>query len=225
MSTSSLSGNKRSLYWDNIKGFLILLVVFAHILYQLKGSSGYINATVDYIYMFHMPAFVFVSGYFGKSDRSRNFRNIFKFAFLYFVFNSITLFIKYHDGLTSLIEPLYSYWYLIALIVWRLTCHKLAKIKGITVIMFGVALIAGFFSSVDNHFAIARIIGFYPFYMLGFKLSEEKSKKLTDFRYRERLLLGTVSLLGACILAFILREVLLFKGTSLNLQPYTTQTE
>ena len=225
MSTSSLSGNKRSLYWDNIKGFLILLVVFAHILYQLKGNSGYINATVDYIYMFHMPAFVFVSGYFGKSDRSRNFRNIFKFAFLYFVFNSITLFIKYHDGLTSLIEPLYSYWYLIALIVWRLTCHKLAKIKGITVIMFGVALIAGFFSSVDNHFAIARIIGFYPFYMLGFKLSEEKNKKLTDFRYREKLLLGTVSLLGACILAVTLREFLLFKGTSLNLQPYTTQTE
>ena len=225
MSNPSLSDTKRSLYWDNIKGFLILFVVFAHILYQLKGNSGGISAAIDYIYMFHMPAFVFVSGYFGKSDRSRNFRNIFKFAFLYFIFNSITLFIKYHDGLTSLIEPLYSYWYLIALIVWRLTCHKLAKIKGITVILFAAALVAGFFSSVDNHLAIARIIGFYPFYMLGYKLSEEKSNKITGIKYTDRLLLGIVSVLGAGILGFVLREFLNFKGTALNLQPYTNITE
>ena len=84
-----MSGNNRSLYWDNIKGFLIILVVFAHILYQLKAGSETVNAVVDYIYMFHMPAFVFVSGYFGKSERSRNFSDIFKFAFLYFIFISI----------------------------------------------------------------------------------------------------------------------------------------
>lgn len=225
MSTSSLSGNNRSLYWDNIKGFLILLVVFAHILYQLKAGSGYINATFDYIYMFHMPAFVFISGYFGKSDRSRSFGNIFKFAFLYFVFNSITLFIKYKDGLTSLTEPLYSYWYLIALIAWRLTAHKIAKIKGIVFFLFAAAMIAGFFTSVDNHFAIARIIGFYPFYMLGYKLSEEKSNKLSGMKYSNRMLLGIVSVLGAAILGFALREILGFKGMALYLQPYKDLTE
>ena len=220
-----MPGSKRSLYWDNIKGFLILLVVFAHIIYQLKGTSVHISAAIDYIYMFHMPAFVFVSGYFGKSERSRSFRNIFKFAFLYFIFNSIMLFIKYHEGLTSLIEPLYSYWYLTALIVWRLTAHKLAKIKGITFILFAAALIAGFFSSVDNHFAIARTIGFYPFYMLGYKLSEEKSSKLTGIKYTDRALLGIVSVLGAGILAFVLRQILGFSGTALNLQPYKNLTE
>lgn len=225
MSTSTLSGNNRSLYWDNIKGFLILLVVFAHILYQFKAGSGYINATFDYIYMFHMPAFVFISGYFGKSERSRSFGNIFKFAFLYFIFNSITLFIKYKDGLTSLTEPLYSYWYLIALIAWRLTAHKIAKIRGIVVILFAAAMISGFFPSIDNHFAIARIIGFYPFYMLGYKLTEEKSKKLTGISYSNRMLLGIVSVLGAAILAFALHVILDFKGMALYLQPYKDLTE
>ena len=57
---------------NNIKGLLMLLTVFAHILYQLQDKSSAVNATVDCIYMFHMPAFVFVSGYFGKSERSRN---------------------------------------------------------------------------------------------------------------------------------------------------------
>ena len=225
MSTATLSGNKRSLYWDNIKGFLILLVVFAHILYQLRADSGSINAAVDYIYMFHMPAFVFVSGYFGKSENSRSFRNIFKLIFLYFIFNSITLFIKYPEGLTSVVEPLYSYWYLIAMVVWRLSAHRLAKFKGISVVLFGIALIAGFFTSIDNHFAVARIIGFYPFYMLGYKTSEESHSKLTGIHYRERMLIGVVSVLGAALLAIILREFLAFKGTSLNLQPYSYQTE
>ena len=49
--------NKRSAYWDNIKGFLILLVVFAHILFQLQDISFTINGIVDYIYMFHNKMF------------------------------------------------------------------------------------------------------------------------------------------------------------------------
>ena len=58
--------NKRSPYWDNIKGFLLLLVVFAHCLYNLREDP--LNAlVVKSIYYFHMPAFVFVSGYFSKT--------------------------------------------------------------------------------------------------------------------------------------------------------------
>ncbi|MGN1111458.1 MAG: acyltransferase family protein, partial [Oscillospiraceae bacterium] len=74
----------RSCYWDNIKGLLILLTVFAHILFQLQYKSDTIDSTVDFIYMFHMPAFVFVSGYFGKSDNSRSFRSIIKLVVLFF---------------------------------------------------------------------------------------------------------------------------------------------
>lgn len=215
----------RSTYWDNIKGFLILFVVFGHILYQLYDRSGYISSVSDYIYMFHMPAFVFVSGYFGKSENSRSFKSIFKLVFLYFIFNSITLFIKYQDGLTSLIEPLYSYWYLIALIVWRLTAHRIAKFKGINIILFAAAIVIGFFPSVDNQFAVGRIIGFYPFYMLGYHLSSEKSSKLTDTRYRDRALLGTVALLCAAILGFASREFLDVTGNKLNLIPYASPVD
>ena len=85
--------NKRSAYWDNIKGFLILLVVFAHILFQLQDISFTINGIVDYIYMFHMPVFVFVSGFFGKSEHSHSFESMIKLIFLYFIFNSIIGFI------------------------------------------------------------------------------------------------------------------------------------
>lgn len=215
----------RSTYWDNIKGFLILFVVFGHILFQSYDRSGYIPAVIDYIYMFHMPAFVFVSGYFGKSENSRSFKSIFKLVFLYFIFNSITLFIKYPDGMTSLIEPLYSYWYLIALIVWRLTSHRIAKFKGINIILFAAAIVVGFFPSINNQFAVARVIGFYPFYMLGYQLSSEKSAKLTGTKYRDRALSGTIMLLCAAILGFASREFLGVTGNKPNLIPYASPVD
>ena len=62
----------RSNSWDNIKGLLILLVVFGHCLWDLQDRH-WNDLIVDGIYFFHMPAFVFVSGYFSKSERSRTF--------------------------------------------------------------------------------------------------------------------------------------------------------
>lgn len=192
MTTCAIPNRERSAYWDNIKGFLILFVVFGHVLYKLQDVSAGIDAFVDLIYMFHMPAFVFVSGFFGKSERSRSFNGIIRLVFLYFIFNSITVFI---EGYTSYLKPIYSYWYLIALIVWRLTAHRIAKFKHITLFLMASALIIGFFPAIDNHFAVARIIGFYPFYMLGYKLSEKKNAKILDMLYIRRASFGAVILM------------------------------
>ena len=104
----TIDSKQRSAYWDNIKGLLMLLTVFAHILFQLQDRSKIINTTVDLIYMFHMPAFVFISGYFGKSERSHSFESILKLILIYFIFNSIMGFMY---GFTSVLQPMYSFWY------------------------------------------------------------------------------------------------------------------
>lgn len=80
----------RSAYWDNIKGFLIILVVFAHCLLNLQNSPLN-NALVDAIYMFHMPAFVFVSGYFSKSEHSRSFFPIMNLFVAFILLNGFFL--------------------------------------------------------------------------------------------------------------------------------------
>ena len=59
--------NNRIFALDNIKGILIILVVFAHIL-KNKAEA---DPIVIGIYFFHMPAFIFLSGYFSKGKRSR----------------------------------------------------------------------------------------------------------------------------------------------------------
>lgn len=207
----------RSAYWDNMKGVLMLLVVFAHILFQLQDYSDTINSTVDYIYMFHMPAFVFISGFFGKSERSHSFESIIKLVFLFFIFNSIIGFIY---GFKSLLQPMFSYWYLIALIAWRLTAHHIAKFKDINLILFIIALFAGFYSSIDNTFSAARIIGFYPFYMSGYLLSAEKSDKLCRKKYTKKLLSGSLCLIGSAVLMYIGYHFFYYTDNALQMAAY-----
>ena len=210
---NNINKNQRSVYWDNIKGILMLLTVFAHVLFQLQDKSRIINTTVDMIYMFHMPAFVFVSGYFGKSERSHSFESILKLVLLYFVFNSIMGFIYHFD---SLLEPMYSFWYLVALIVWRLTAHHIAKFKEIRLILFVVALFIGFYSSVDNTFAAARIIGFYPYYMCGYLLSTEKATELINKKYFKRTVIGIAVAVAAAIISVV--AYFYFKYSDLDFQ-------
>ena len=65
---------KRELSLDYIKGILILLVVYGHCLFWLDGN----NNSYDYyfipriIYTFHMPLFVFLSGYFFSRKKNEN---------------------------------------------------------------------------------------------------------------------------------------------------------
>lgn len=58
--------SSRSVFWDIIKGVAILLVVIGH---QIQNSCGGTEAFADdpffkFVYGFHMPLFMLVSGYF-----------------------------------------------------------------------------------------------------------------------------------------------------------------
>ena len=57
---------KRIALWDNLKLFLIFLVVLGHLTLQYFYSSQMFCTVTMVIYTFHMPAFVFVSGLFSK---------------------------------------------------------------------------------------------------------------------------------------------------------------
>lgn len=213
---------KRSCYWDNIKGVLIFLVVFSHVLWQMQEISEWINICVDFIYMFHMPAFVFVSGFFGKSEKSKSFDSIMKLVFLYIIFNSLT---GAFLGFESLLIPVYSYWYLLALIAWRKSTHYLSRFKYILPLSVVVALLIGFFPDINNTFALSRIIAFYPFYLLGFRLSKEKSNSLIGAKYSKRFFVGIG--LSVVLLSFAYAVCLFFNVSddALLMNAYSNKSE
>lgn len=54
---------KRLLWADSLKGILIVLVVLGHAMQETLKAGCFENHVWNYIYSFHMPAFMAVSGF------------------------------------------------------------------------------------------------------------------------------------------------------------------
>lgn len=183
---------ERSAYWDNIKGVLIALVVFAHCLYGLQNNY-WNDVIVDAIYYFHMPAFVFVSGFFSKSENSRSLRSCLKLVSAYvFLEGGFALWDVVLGNTPNLITPYYSAWYLIALVVWRMLIPHIVKFKWALAVSTIVAVIAGYWPDFGGQpvFAIQKVVAFFPYFIAGYLLSREKAASIASKPVRVRVPLG-----------------------------------
>lgn len=75
MMKNAMATKKRDARLDYMKGVLIFLVVYAHSMYWLTDSNSteWSMRVPAFIYTFHMPLFVFLSGYFFSGGRKRPF--------------------------------------------------------------------------------------------------------------------------------------------------------
>ena len=202
-SAISIKSKTRSPYWDNIKGVLILLVVFAHCLFGIQDKEAN-RVIVDFIYYFHMPAFVFVSGFFSKSERSRSANSIIQLLVGYLIFMLPFIFWKIHNGAEpKLINPYYSAWYLLALAVWRVITPYLAKFKHIMPAIIIFSILVGFWKTVNGNttLAINKVVTFWPYFMAGYLLNGETlENKIKSKPAIQRLGLGTISVICGVLL-------------------------
>lgn len=193
---NSKINKNRVYYWDNIKGILISLVVMGHFLLDYV-EFGYARYIVSFIYFFHMPAFVFVSGYFSKNEDARANETIAKMITIYLIFNTAIMVLSslLFNVSYQLITPYYSFWYLIALVFWRLTIQYVEKYKDLLFFSIIAALLIGFWGDVTNVLSISRIIVFYPFFIAGYKLPSEKIFDIANNRKKNDILKAILLLL------------------------------
>ena len=79
---------ERDYFFDNVKAVLMFLVVLGHLLLPIHGES-FLVVVKRLIYVFHMPMFVFVSGYFAKTfykNGRYNYRKLLYLGKAYLVF-------------------------------------------------------------------------------------------------------------------------------------------
>ncbi|MGM9567330.1 MAG: acyltransferase family protein [Clostridia bacterium] len=178
---------ERDYLYDNIKGILIILVVLCHFLgYAMIKSDTVVRSFIIFIYYFHMPLFIFISGYFSKNpDRARDtaFRNLFM---VYIVAQVFWIIFKYlTNGSTHYIEhfldPGYAIWYIVSLFFWRLFLKDLLKIRYILVLSFIAAPLIMFLSNAEMTLAINKTIGFLFFFLLGYYTRQEHIAKIRRF--------------------------------------------
>ena len=170
---------------DNLKGFLIFTVVFAHFLleysYGHKNSISY--SIVNYIYCFHMPAFIFCSGFLSKSINSQSVKNISKMLLIYFIFNfSHGLILYFYDNSKiKLVEPYHSYWYLICLIYWRLIINYFSGQCFSITISFIISLMIGFIDEINTSFSLKKSLAFFPYFLIGYKIPKNYLELIIKF--------------------------------------------
>lgn len=163
---------------DALKGALILLVVLGHCIGH--DSSFRLNMTgYNYIYLFHMPMFVFMSGYFTRLGNDKKFWNrILSFVYIYVFWQVAKSLYLGRSFVEMVVKPSPMMWYLLSLIVWCVVYWLSQKISSKITSKFLVglclvaALIAGFIPQVGAPFALSRTLVFAPFFFLGVSLQK-----------------------------------------------------
>lgn len=195
------SKKERDFLFDNYKVLLIFLVVVGHFIEPAYGNNGLINALKWMIVSFHMPAFIFISGYFSKRDLpvSVSVRKLFVpyliYEVIYYLF--YTFIIQKETGL-YLARPKFSLWYLLALFAWRIITPYVKKIPHHFVLSIAAGLLIGCSSMPGNYLSIPRILVFYPFFLAGMYFDRE-----VIIRFRTKKNQWIAGITTMCCLAFV----------------------
>lgn len=178
---------KRDKRMDGLKFILIFLVVLGHITHPYYDVLW----ITKYIYTFHMPVFVFISGFFSSSDvewvklRKWIIKTLVIYIISQLLLNIIYIIVGVPVSLSLwlFLTPQFGLWYLVSLLYWRIGIKCLAN-RYDSSFLFGLSLLMAFvagFVPIDKLFSFQRTFTLLPFFMLGYCF---KQKQL--LRYLEK---------------------------------------
>ena len=170
----------RDAFFDNAKFFAILLVVVGHSMEPLREHLRLASAGYLWIYIFHMPAFIVIAGYFTKNFQAtpRKVQRLVSGVVVpYLIFEvayTAQLFWTRPDDPPnwSLLAPAYLDWFLASLFMWRLTSPIWRYIRWPLAIATAVSLLAGL-SEFGKTLGMTRTLQLLPFFVLGMVLRRE----------------------------------------------------
>ncbi|MEN3540192.1 acyltransferase family protein [Microbispora sp. ZYX-F-249] len=205
----------RDPYLDNVKFVGIALVPIGHALVPTLAADS-ARATYLFIYVFHMPLFVIISGYLSRNFWNSNAKTnklVDTFLVPYVIVEVGYALLRTafgHKFSLTIMDPAWLNWYLLALLFWRLSTPVWKRMKHPFLISVAVYLFAGF-SELSGDFSMDRFFGLLPFFVLGLVLKPE----VFDFlKQRWVMMLSVVVLLGAAGVA-----IFLVKNYSVKLGP------
>lgn len=163
----------RDYRFDYLKGILIFLVVLGHTIEQLQGRSYMVAGSVySVIYSFHMPAFIFISGFFSKKlNTMGNYSTKqVKSLLIPFIFAHLLMWIFTKRSISSLFYPGWTLWYLLSLYFWKMIVVSVSKLRFSIIVSVIISLFVGF-SPADRLLSISRTVAFFPLFLIGYKTS------------------------------------------------------
>jgi fucose 4-O-acetylase-like acetyltransferase len=159
---------------------LVTLVVVGHSWTLLPKDTAH-NWAYDFLYAWHIPAFVTITGYLSRSftwTPARLWALVRTVAVPYVIFEAALAWFRYRVGGVELedlfTDPHWPMWYLSALFFWRLmTPAFLALPKPVALALAAtISLLSGLWAG--DTFDAARILGLLPFFVLGLVLTDRE---------------------------------------------------
>lgn len=157
--------------YDTIKAFLMFCVVFAHLQNLFSGSLS--ESIYRTIYIFHMPAFIFITGRFARfSPRKILTRQILLYAVFQVLYITGDHLIRGDPWELQFTTPRWILWYLVACAFWLfllplLDTEKPARMAAALALSIALALAAGYWERLGFWLSLSRVVVFLPFFLLG----------------------------------------------------------
>ncbi len=162
---------------DNAKYLLVFMVVFGHMIEPILHESPAIKTVYLFIYSFHIPAFVLISGALSKNDiTGEQFGKLVRSILVPFIIFTVLyeFFSLFYEGefsgSTQRFEPYWLLWFLYSLFIWKLLLPIFLSFSFPVLLSIVLSIGAGYLDSVGYSLGISRTLYFFPFFILGYKL-------------------------------------------------------
>lgn len=197
-----LKQKERIWYWDNVKFFLILTVVIGHFFELIMTYNGNVHRGFVFVYAFHMPLFMFVSGLFFKSKKWL--RKIFFYIIAGYMLKGLMYccnLILYKEASFTLLYEMGPAWFMFAL-AWYTAFGRLLKKANKRIVLavaIVVALAVGYFGEVNDFLCLSRCFVFFPFFWLGTMFAPNTLAKSIE-NHRKKLMIPAVCIIAVWLL-------------------------
>ena len=174
-----MQNRKRLYYIDNLKGFLIILVVLGHCIQNFMPNYES-NILFRFIYSFHMPLFIFVSGYVSYKDhitwKSVD-KRFMQLMIPFFAWGVVKALIKWDAGMIPYIiqNPDNGLWFLhtlffisLIMMICEFIAEKLHVQRYIVVLAAGLLLLGTMYGFGFRDYGFQSVAYYYMYYVAGF---------------------------------------------------------
>ncbi|MBE6040901.1 MAG: hypothetical protein E7220_00085 [Clostridiales bacterium] len=183
---------KRIYKYDNAKALLILLVVIGHMTTDYASDSHLVRWFTLWIYTFHMPAFILLSGlvhkqYITEERASLGVKGETRLRWdkvwgFFLCAWGLKVFLQFTRTLMGQ-SPLWHWiaepgipWYLFVMAEYELLFFVMRRIDDkakpwmVISAAFALSAVIGYFPIIGDEFCLARMINFLPIYAIGYYL-------------------------------------------------------
>ena len=184
---------ERDYLFDNVKALMLFLVAFGHVINVYMGDGAVEYTLIKYIYLFHMPVFAFVTGYFSKNaDRARE-KAMTGSLFPYLLFQGVSVLMAQAMILMgmasfntdvfngSILLPSSAFYYLLAVFFWKSFQKDLFRFRFPLILSAVLGVLISLTQQEQFHIGYGAVFSLLVFFTAGVKCDADMVQKIRSF--------------------------------------------